>query len=35
MTDKAWNIVKPQLKKKWSPEEVAKGRKKEYPGYAG
>jgi IS30 family transposase len=34
MSDEAWNKVKPQLKKRWSPEEVAKWLKKEYPCYA-
>jgi IS30 family transposase len=31
MTDEAWSIVKPQLEKRWSPEEVAKWLEKEYP----
>jgi IS30 family transposase len=34
MTGEAWNIVKPQLEKRWSPEEVAKWLEKEYPEYA-
>jgi IS30 family transposase len=34
MTDDAWNIVKPQLEKRWSPEEVAKWLEREYPCYA-
>ncbi|GMO42203.1 MAG: IS30-like element IS30 family transposase [Treponemataceae bacterium] len=34
MTDEAWNIVKPQLEQRWSPEEVAQWLKKEYPEYA-
>jgi IS30 family transposase len=33
-TDEAWAIIKPQLEKRWSPEEVAKWLKKEYPDYA-
>jgi IS30 family transposase len=34
ITDEAWNTVKPQLEKRWSPEEVAKWFEKEYPCYA-
>jgi IS30 family transposase len=34
MTDEAWKTVKPQLEKRWSPEEVAQWLKKEYPEYA-
>jgi IS30 family transposase len=34
MTDEAWNSIKGQLEKRWSPEEVAKWFEKEYPGYA-
>jgi IS30 family transposase len=33
MTGKAWNIVKPQLEKRRSPEEVAAWLEKEYPCY--
>jgi IS30 family transposase len=31
MSDEAWNVVKPQLEKRWSAEEVAKWLEKEYP----
>jgi IS30 family transposase len=31
MTDEAWNKVRSQLEKRWSPEEAAKWLKKEYP----
>jgi IS30 family transposase len=34
MTGEAWNKVKPQLEKRWSPEEIAKWLEKEYPKYA-
>jgi IS30 family transposase len=34
MTGEAWNMVKPRLEKRWSPEEVAKWLEKEYPEYA-
>jgi IS30 family transposase len=34
MTGEAWAIIKPQLEKRWSPEEVAKQFEKEYPDYA-
>jgi IS30 family transposase len=34
MTDEAWNTVKPQLEKRWSPEEVAQWLEKAYPCYA-
>jgi IS30 family transposase len=34
MTDEAWNMVKPRLEHRWSPEEVAAWLKKEYPEYA-
>jgi hypothetical protein len=34
LADEPWNMVKPQLKKRWSPEEVAEWLKKEYPDYA-
>jgi IS30 family transposase len=34
ITDEAWNKVKPQLEKRWSPEEAAKWLEKEYPCYA-
>jgi IS30 family transposase len=34
MTDEAWNKVKLQLEKRWSPEEIAKWLEKEYPEYA-
>jgi IS30 family transposase len=30
MTDEAWAVIKPQLEKRWSPEEVAKQLKKEH-----
>jgi IS30 family transposase len=33
ITDEVWNMVKPLLEKRWSPEEVAKWLKK-YPCYA-
>jgi IS30 family transposase len=33
MTDEAWNMIKPQLEKRWSPEEIAIWLKKEYPEY--
>ena len=33
MTDEAWNVVKPQLEKRASPEEIAKWLEKEYPEY--
>jgi IS30 family transposase len=33
ITGETWNMVKPQLEKRWS-EEVAKWLKKEYPCYA-
>jgi IS30 family transposase len=33
MTGEVWNIVKPQLENRWSPEEVAKWLRKEYPEY--
>ncbi|MDR1220243.1 MAG: hypothetical protein LBK73_11645 [Treponema sp.] len=34
MSDEAWNTVKPQLEKRWSPEEADKWLEKEYPCYA-
>jgi IS30 family transposase len=34
MTGEAWAIIKPQLEKRWSPEEVAQWLKKEYPDSA-
>jgi IS30 family transposase len=34
MTDEAWNMVKNQLAKRCSPEEVTQWLKKEYPLYA-
>jgi IS30 family transposase len=34
MSGEVWSMVKPQLEKRWSPEEAAKWLKKEYPCYA-
>jgi IS30 family transposase len=34
MIDEAWNIVKPQLEQRWSPEEIVQWLEKEYPEYA-
>jgi IS30 family transposase len=34
MTDEAWNVIKPRLENRWSPEEVAQWLEKEYPEYA-
>jgi hypothetical protein len=34
MTDEAWTIIKPQLEKRWPPEEVAQWLKEKYPDSA-
>jgi IS30 family transposase len=32
--DGAWNLIKPQLEQRWSPEEIAKWLKEQYPEHA-
>ena len=34
MTKQAWELAKPKLEKRWSPEQVAEWLKKEYPEHA-
>jgi IS30 family transposase len=34
MTGEAWNVIKPRLEKRWSPEEVAQWLEKAYPEHA-
>jgi IS30 family transposase len=33
MTDEIWEMVKPKLEKRWSPEQIEEWLKKEYPCY--